>query len=64
MPIGKKIEVIQLIYQLQVKELCGNKKRIADISNCLKVIFPQIIKQLSSKEIDLRDAAIQFLQNR
>jgi hypothetical protein len=63
-PTSKKAEVIQLMYQLQVKELCGHRKSAAEISACFKVIYPQIINQLPSKEIDLRDAAIQFLQKR
>ena len=63
-PTNKKTEVIQLIYQLQVKELCGKKKRVEEISACFKVIYPQIINQLPSKDLDLRDAAIQFLHNR
>ena len=36
--IQKKVEVIQLIYQLQVKELCGNRKQVSEISACFKVI--------------------------
>lgn len=63
-PIEKKTEVINIIYKLQIKELCGNRKKIAEISACFKLIYPTIIKQLPSKELDLRDAAIQFLQNR
>ena len=63
-PTRKKADVVQLIYQLQVKELCGYRKNRAEISACFEVIYPQIIKQLPSKEIDLRNAAIQFLQNR
>ena len=63
-PIQKKVEVIQLIYQLQVKELCGNRKQVSEISACLKVIYPPILNQLPSKEVELRDATVQFLQNR
>ena len=63
-PVEKKTEVIQLIYQLQVKELCGNKKKIADISACFKEIYPPVIQQLASKDLNLRDAGIQFLQKR
>ena len=63
-PANKKADVIELIYQLQIKELCGHRKNPSEVSSCFMVIYPQIISQLPSKEVDLRDAAIQFLQNR
>ena len=63
-PTMRKADVIKLIYQLQLKELCGHRKNAVEIAACFKVIYPQIINQLPSKDIDLRDAAIKFLQDR